>query len=277
MGVVNATPDSFSGDGLYRQPHRAAALARRLERDGADILDVGAESTRPGASPISAREELERLLPALRLIRESCSLPISVDTSKASVATRALEEGAALVNDVSGLRDIALAREVAQSGSGMVLVSSGRVGVREDVVEAVRTDLLRLAQLAEGMGIDRDAILLDPGFGFGKNWRQNLEIVGRLGELVSIGRPVLIGPSRKGTVRRVLGGSPGDRLEGTLALVSVSAALGARVVRVHDVARVRDAVRMIDAVTPFPDHPMQTELRHHTEGAGARDVSTEDA
>jgi dihydropteroate synthase len=260
MGVLNVTPDSFSGDGLLTGPgwlDRVVELGRRMVQEGADLLDVGGESTRPGADPVPLDEELRRVVPAVEALRAAVEVPISVDTTKAEVARRALRAGADLVNDISALRfDPEMARVVAETGCGVVLMhmkgtpKDMQADPRyEDVVAEVREFLAERLRWAEQQGISRDRVVLDPGFGFGKRPEHNLALVRNLRVFRELGCPVLLGPSRKSTIGVVLGGlPPADRVEGTAAVVALAVAYGVDVVRVHDVRVMARVVRMADAV-----------------------------
>ena len=249
MGIVNLTPDSFSGDGLNGDVCAATAQARRMEADGADIIDVGAESTRPGSAPVTADKESARLLPALAAICEAVSIPVSVDTYKADVARQAIAVGAALVNDVWGaLADPDMARVIADAGVPAILMHNRRRAEYADLVPDVIAGLRRIADNARVAGISRRNIILDPGIGFGKTADHNLELLRRLSELRSLGYPLLLGVSRKSTIGRVLGLSPDERLEGTAAAVAMSIAGGADIVRVHDVKEMARVARMTDAI-----------------------------
>jgi len=249
VAVVNATPDSFSGDGVAGDPCRAAELAAAAVRDGAGIVDVGAESTRPGHRPVPAEEEIGRLLPVLAAVRAAVAVPISVDTTKAAVAEAALGAGADLVNDVRGLTgDPDMAAVVARRGVPVVVMHDAAPDGNEDLVTSIVRELARRLDRAVAAGVTAELVVLDPGFGFGKDWRQNLELLRRLGELRVLGRPILAGTSRKGTIGRVLGLPERDRLEGTAATVALAIAGGADLVRVHDVKAMARVARMADAV-----------------------------
>ena len=249
MGIVNATPDSFSGDGLAGRPEEAAELAAAAVADGADLIDVGAESTRPGHTPLGAEEELARLLPVLRAVRARVTVPISVDTNKAAVAAAALDAGADLVNDVRGFTaDPELAAAVAVRGVPAVVMHDVPPDGHGDLLTSILRELFRRLDRAVAAGVAWEKLIVDPGFGFGKDWRQNLELLRRLGELRALGRPILAGTSRKSTIGRVLGLPEGDRLEGTAATVALAIAGGADVVRVHDVRAMARVARMSDAV-----------------------------
>ncbi|HEU5430744.1 MAG TPA: dihydropteroate synthase, partial [Thermomicrobiales bacterium] len=253
MAIVNLTPDSFSGDGVAGDPDRAAALALAAANAGADIVDLGAESTRPGHAPIAAAEELARLLPALRAIRPRVATPISIDTSKAAVAEAALAAGADLLNDVRGLtRDPDLAATAARFGVPVVIMHDVPPDGRGDLVTSVVRELARRLDRALAAGIAWEHLIVDPGYGFGKDWRQNLELLRRQGELRVLGRPILAGTSRKSTIGKVLGTPPADRLEGTAATVALAIAGGADIVRVHDVRPMVRVARMTDAVVRRP-------------------------
>jgi dihydropteroate synthase len=252
MGIVNATPDSFSDGGRFLQPDAAIAHGLRLIDDGAAIVDVGGESTRPGAEPVPAAEELERVRPVLEgLASAATGAQISIDTSKALVAHAALAAGATLVNDVSALRaDQEMAGVVAEAGADCCLVhmlGSSRTMQRtpryDDVVDDVKAFLHERLQYAVGAGIDERRVLLDPGVGFGKTVEHNLQLLARLDELVELGCPLVIGTSRKSFIGRLAGTPAGsDRLAGTLATNVLALERGASVFRVHDVAPVREAL-----------------------------------
>ena len=257
MGIINLTPDSFSGDGLAGNPASAAALALAMVADGADILDLGAESTRPGHTPIGVAEEIARLVPALRAIRARLgpTIPMSVDTSKAAVAAAALDAGANFVNDVRGLTaDPDLAPLVAARGVPVVVMHDIPPDGRGDLITSILRELSRRLDRALAAGIAWDHLIVDPGFGFGKDWRQNLELLRRLGELGVLGRPILAGTSRKSTIGRVLGLPEHDRVEGTAATVALAIAQGADIVRVHDVRAMSRVARMTDAVVRWPQN-----------------------
>ena len=257
MGIVNATPDSFSGDGVL-DPARAAEQARAMVAAGADLIDIGAESTRPGHVAVDAAGEWARLEPVLRAVRAAVCVPISVDTAKAEVAARAFEAGADALNDVHGLRgDPAMASALAESGKPAVLMHNqrGRAG-SGDVIADIAAGLRESLALARAAGVEADRIVLDPGFGFGWQPAENLGLLRRLGELRALGRPLLLGTSRKSTIGAVLGDRPeAGRLWGTAASVALAVEVGADVVRVHDVASMFDVVRTADAaVRGWPPH-----------------------
>ena len=249
MGIINLTPDSFSGDGLAADVDSAVALALQMEADGADIIDIGAESSRPGGSPVSAAEELERLMPGLEAVCAAVKIPVSVDTYKAPVAARAIDAGASIINDVWGfLADGEMARVAADAGVPVVLMHNQREARYHDLVPDVIEGLNRSVSVATGAGVDEGSIIVDPGIGFGKTADHNLELLRRLPEISSMGFPMLLGVSRKSTIGRVLNLPEDDRMEGTAAAVSLSIVGGADIVRVHDVKQMVRVVRMTDAV-----------------------------
>lgn len=268
MGVINITPDSFSGDGVLGGDFlpRVVARARQFAADGADILDLGGESTRPGSTPVSAADELARVEPAVRAVREALpEATISVDTYRAGVAEAALDAGADWINDVWGLRmDPAMAGLAAGRGCPVVIMHNrskpkdveqetrlgGRyVGVQyDDLLGDIRRELAGQVELALKAGVAAAQIILDPGLGFGKTVEQNLELLDRLGELKTLGRPILIGPSRKSFIGYTLDLPPDDRVEGTAAAVAVGIARGADIIRVHDVRAMARVARMTDAI-----------------------------
>jgi dihydropteroate synthase len=249
MGVVNVTPDSFSGDGVGRDVDAAVALGLRMAAEGADIIDVGGESTRPDADEVSAEEELLRVLPVVEALARQATVPISIDTSKAAVASAALKAGAAMVNDVWGLRrDPEMAEVVARSGVPAVVMHNQRGRPFRDVISDIRGGLETSIALAQAAGIPREKLIVDPGFGFGWSERHNLEMLRRLGELRPLGLPMLVGTSRKSTIGAVLGLPVEERLWGTAASVAIAIAHGADIVRVHDVPEMLQVVRIADAV-----------------------------
>lgn len=249
MAVLNVTPDSFSGDGLAGHVDLAIAAGMGASEVGAAILDLGAESTRPGHTPVPATQQVERLLPVLEALRPQTPILISVDTSKAEVAAAAIAAGANLVNDIRGFTDDPeLADVVARAGVPAVVMHDVTPEPGVDIVTSMLRELSRRLDFSASRGVPWDHLIIDPGFGFGKDWRQNLELLRRLGEFRALGRPVLAGLSRKSVIGRVLGLPEQQRLEGTAALVSLAIAGGADIVRVHDVAAMMRVVRMADAV-----------------------------
>ena len=257
MGVLNLTPDSFYGGSRLPGPEAALDRALRMKSDGADLIDLGGESTRPGARPVSAAEEMRRVIPVVRLLAKKAGLPVSIDTSKASVAEAAVGAGASILNDVGALGlDPRMAGTAAKLKVPVVLMHmKGRPRTMQkdprygDVVAEVGAFLRRRMEAAERAGVDPLNLVLDPGFGFGKAPFHNLELTRRLDEIGALGRPILFGPSRKATLGVLLGGAPPqDRLEATLALVTAAVLGGADWVRVHDVKETARAVRMADAL-----------------------------
>ena len=252
MGIVNATPDSFSGDGVT-DIEVALSQARRMEQEGADLIDIGGESTRPETwegSGVPKDEELRRVIPIVERVAAAVSVPVSIDTSKAGVAERAVEAGAALVNDVWGLkRDAQMAATVARLEVPVVLMHNHPGGGYQHLIEEIDASLEESVELARAAGIAEDRIIVDPGIGFGKTREENLEIIRRLPELRRLGFPLLVGPSRKSFIGKTLDLPVDDRLEGTAAAVALSIAGGADIVRVHDVKPMVRVARMSDAIT----------------------------
>lgn len=256
MGIVNVTPDSFSDGGRFLDRDRAVEHALRLVDEGADIIDIGGESTRPGAQPVPLEEELRRVIPVVKELRRLSDVPISVDTYKAEVARQALEAGANIVNDISALRfDPQMARVVAEHDAYVVLMHMQGTPQTmqdnphyDDVIQDILAFLKERIEVAIDAGIKREKIIIDPGIGFGKLLEHNLEILRRLGELRALGRPILIGPSRKSFIGQLTGLPVDQRLEGTIASVVVGVLHGAQIVRVHDVAPVRRALQIVDAI-----------------------------
>ena len=255
MGVVNVTPDSFSDGGLYLDPEAAIAHGRELIEDGAEILDIGGESTRPGAQPVDEAEELARVVPVVEGLA-GLDAEISIDTSKAAVAAAALGAGAGIVNDVTALRgDPEMASVCAEGGATVVLMHmlgdprTMQDDPRyEDVVDDVKAFLGERLEAAVAVGIAEGRVWLDPGIGFGKTAAHNMELLRRLGELRALGRPLVVGTSRKSFIGKVDGSAAGDRLGGTIASSVIAAAEGAEVLRVHDVAEVRQALAVAAAI-----------------------------
>jgi len=257
MGVLNVTPDSFSEGGLYFNTDAAVARALEIERAGADILDVGGESTRPGSEGISAVEELRRILPVLERIRSRLKIPISVDTSKSLVAEAAAGAGAEIINDVTALGRDPRVAEVARRRKLPLILMHMRGEPRtmqkkpfaHDALRDVAAGLKKAAALARRAGIPKSQIILDPGAGFGKSYQQNFELIARLPELARLGYPLLVGTSRKSFIGRALGGVPEtQRIWGTAATVAASILQGAHIVRVHDVAEMVQVARVTDMI-----------------------------
>lgn len=256
MGVINVTPDSFSGDGLGYEVDAAIEQALRFEAEGADILDVGGESTRPpgriygkGATHLSEEEELRRVIPTIERITKEAKIPVSIDTYKASVALRALEAGAAMVNDVWALQADPFMAEVVANAKVAVVLMHNQPGTRyENLIPNVISGLDERMKTALKAGIPEKNIILDPGIGFGKNPGQNVEILQRFDALKVLGRPLLVGTSRKSVIGEVLGLPVDQRLEGTAATIALAIAKGVDMVRVHDVREIVRVVRMSDAI-----------------------------
>lgn len=262
MGILNVTPDSFSGDGVGIDVSAAVARAEAMVADGADIIDVGGESTRPGARPIDIDTEAARVLPVIRRLVARLPVPISVDTCKAEVAERALAAGATMINDVHGLRPpwsnaaderahphvSAMARTVARHGAAVVVMANLRDVRYHDVIGAVQRQLRTSLAIANVAGVAPERVIVDPGFGFGPTPADNLAMVRRLEELRSLGQPLLLGPSRKSTIGLVLGLPVEERVEGTAATVAIAIDRGADIVRVHDVRQIVRTARMTDAL-----------------------------
>jgi dihydropteroate synthase len=255
MGVLNLTPDSFSDGGLFMSRDQAVSHALKMANEGADIIDVGAESTRPGALAISAQEELDRVLPVIETLRRELDIPISVDTSKPQIMREAVSGGVGMINDVKALReDNALATVAALDVPVCLMHMQGEPRsmqtnpIYEDVVREVRDFLSTRRQACLDAGIDEKKILIDPGFGFGKTLEHNLELLRNLSELKSVGAPLLVGLSRKSMIGKAIGLPVDKRLHASVALAILAVRNGANVIRLHDVAATREAVRMVEAV-----------------------------
>ena len=261
MGILNVTPDSFSDGGLFLSVDDAVAHAERLVSEGADIVDVGGESTRPGGEPVSAEEEIGRVVPVIEaLAARFPAVPLSVDTTKSEVARAALDAGAAIVNDISALRfDFYVADAVARAGAGLVLMHSRgtpatmhRLPPVADIMEEVTSSLRASIHMAERRGVKRESIVIDPGIGFGKSQEQNVELMSKLDQLMAAfpEYPLLIGTSRKSFIGRILADDEGnpapasDRLHGTMATVTAAVLKGAHIIRVHDVKAAVETIRV---------------------------------
>ncbi|MCK4507617.1 MAG: dihydropteroate synthase [Desulfuromonadales bacterium] len=257
VGILNVTPDSFSDDGCFCDVASALEQGQRMAREGAALIDIGGESTRPGAPSISAAEELERVIPVIEALHCELALPLSIDTTKSAVAAAAVAAGVEFVNDISGLMfDPQMAEVVAKSGAGLIVMHTrGKPESMQqdtdyvDVVEEVVAALCRSIECAEAAGVPSDKIAIDPGIGFGKDVAGNLELLRRTAALTELDRPIMLGTSRKSFIGRVLAqDDPGDRLAGTLATIALGYAGGARLFRVHDVAAAHQTVLMAQAV-----------------------------
>jgi len=263
MGILNVTPDSFSDGGQFLTLDNALARAEQMIAEGADIIDVGGESTRPGGEPVSVDEEIERVVPVIEVLAKT-NTPISVDTTKSEVARAALDAGAAIVNDISALRfDFYVADAVARAGAGLVLMHSRgtpatmhRLPPVADIMEEVTSSLRASVHMAERRGVKRESIVIDPGIGFGKTQEQNLQLIARLDQLIAAfpDYPLLIGTSRKSFIGRILADESGtpapaeDRLHGTMATITAAILHGAHIIRVHDVKAAAETIRVVDSI-----------------------------
>jgi dihydropteroate synthase len=268
MGILNVTPDSFSDGGQFVSLEKALAHAEQMIAEGADIIDVGGESTRPGGEPVSIEDEIARVVPVIEALSKRFETPLSVDTTKSEVARAALDAGAAIVNDISALRfDFYVADAAARAGAGLVLMHSRgtpatmhRLPPVADIMEEVVSSLRASLHMAERRGVARESIVIDPGIGFGKSHEQNLELIARLDELIAAfpDYPLLIGPSRKSFIGKILAddsGSPApasNRLNGTMAVVTAAVLKGAHIVRVHDVKATSETIRIADRIRFHP-------------------------
>lgn len=256
VGVLNVTPDSFSDGGLAFEPERAIARALEMQSEGADIIEIGGESTRPGSMRLSTSEELSRVLPVLRGLAGRLDVPIAIDTYKSEVASAAISEGASIINDVSALRfDPAIADVVRQEQAALVLMhmrgdpeSMQKLAPSADIFAEIESDLGIAIRLSELRGVDRNQLVIDPGIGFGKTLDQNLAILNNLDRFESFDLPLMIGTSRKSFIGRLTGKTEGERIMGTAASVAAAIIRGAHIVRVHDVKQIVDVVRVTDAL-----------------------------
>ena len=256
MGIVNVTPDSFFDGGRFYDPQQAVAHAVKLVEEGADLLDIGAESTRPGALSVDEEEEHRRLIPVVAAVAKAVSVPISVDTSKAAVARAAIDAGAVMINDVTALRgDTTMIEVVAKTGAGLVLMhmqgtpeSMQRSPHYEDVIEDITRFLAERARFAMDRGVAHERIVLDPGIGFGKTLTHNIDLLANLHAFLQLGFPLLVGPSRKGFIGQLTRQSPEGRAWGTAGVVALAVEHGANILRVHDVAPMKDVVTVADAI-----------------------------
>jgi dihydropteroate synthase len=263
MGILNVTPDSFSDGGQFLTLDNALAHAEQMITEGADIIDVGGESTRPGGEPVSIEEEIERVVPVIEALARTTDTPISVDTTKSEVARAALDAGAAIVNDISALRfDFYIADAVAREGAGLILMHSrGTPGTMHrlppvaDIMEEVTSSLRASVHMAERRGVKRESIVIDPGIGFGKTQEQNLELIAKVDQLIAAfpGYPLLIGTSRKSFIGRILADAPPEeRLHGTMATITAAILKGAHLVRVHDVKATAETIRVALSIRENP-------------------------
>ncbi|MCM8789827.1 MAG: dihydropteroate synthase [Candidatus Omnitrophica bacterium] len=261
MGILNLTPDSFSGDGWFKTHSKgfsAEALvdfAQKMVEDGADIIDVGGESTRPGARPVSIKEELSRTIPVIKVLTKKVKVPISIDTFKPEVAKQALDNGVNIVNDISGLKNPKMCRVIAKYKAGAVMMhmkgnpqtmqtNPQYANLIDEISAYLQAGLFR----AQDYGIDIEKLIIDPGLGFGKTFEHNLEILNNLGDFKVLGRPILVGPSRKSFIGKILGKLPKERLPGTISACVLAVKNGASIVRVHDIKEVSEALKVSDAI-----------------------------
>jgi dihydropteroate synthase len=249
MGILNVTPDSFSDGGDFVSLKKAVERAKQMAAEGADLIDIGGESTRPGAERISLMEELRRVIPIVEAISSAIDLPISVDTYKAEVARQALKAGAHLINDVWALQgDVEMARVIVDFGCPVVLMHNRKEANYNHFLTDIVEDLKKSIEQAEKSGIDRKQIILDPGIGFAKDYEQNLLLMNHLHELVALGYPVLLGTSRKSMIRQTLQLPADDVVEGTAATVVLGIAQGCQIIRVHDIRQMKRVAAMTDAI-----------------------------
>lgn len=249
MGILNVTPDSFSDGGKYNQVERAVAHAKKLVRDGAEIIDIGGESTRPQAKYVSAEEELARLIPVIEILHQELDVPISVDTYKAEVALRSIRAGAHIINDVWGAtKDPDMARIAAELDVPIILMHNRQEARYDSLMDDICKDLLAMVRNVRQAGVKEENIILDPGIGFAKNFEENLTVMHHLERIVELGYPVLLGTSRKSMIGHALNLPTDDRLEGTAATVALGIAKGCQIVRVHDVKEMSRVCRMMDAM-----------------------------
>jgi dihydropteroate synthase len=255
MGILNVTPDSFSDGGRYNSLKRAVDRARRMVEEGADLIDVGGESTRPGHVPVSLEEELERVIPVIEALVREVDVPLSVDTYKAEVARQALEAGAHMINDVWGFKkDPDMARVAARFDVPVILMHNRETpAVYDSLLDDICRDLMESVRIAREAGVREARIILDPGIGFAKTYEENLEVMRRLERIVELGFPVLLGTSRKSMIGHALDLPVDQRVEGTAATVVLGIAKGCRIVRVHDVKEMVRVARMTDAILYGPD------------------------
>lgn len=257
MGILNVTPDSFSDGGCYLTPEQAVDHARQMLADGADIIDVGGESTRPGYEPVSAEIEMSRVLPVIRKIHQELGCPISIDTYKSDVAEAAVLAGACIINDINGLQvDSAMADVAARYRSGVILMHNARIYRNSDstppsdgdIIDNVKAFLRKSIRIAERAGVQSENMMVDPGVGFGETAAESLVVIARLDELQELGLPVLLGPSRKRFIGHVLGQTATSRLIGTCAAVAMGVSRGVDFVRVHDTMEIAETILMADAI-----------------------------
>ena len=260
MGIINVTPDSFSGDGLYNSKSNdycklALLKAEQMLKEGADIIDIGGQSTRPGAKTISVKEEMLRTIAVVKLLAKKINAPISIDTTRVEVAKAALDNGAVMLNDISGLRDCRLAHIAAKYNAAVVIMhmlgvplNMQKIIAYQSFMDDLTTHLLLSIKRAEACGIKPNKIVIDPGIGFGKTLEHNLELIRKLADFKVLGKPILLGPSRKSFIGKILGTNEKKRTVGTLATCVVAAQRGAHILRVHDVFEVNQALKIVQAI-----------------------------
>ena len=257
MGILNVTPDSFSGDGVYQDVDKAVEIAERMVEDGADIIDIGGESTRPGSKPVTIEEEIKRTIPVIKKLSKRINAIISIDTAKSEVARFALENGASIVNDITGLGSDQKMIDVVRGFGAKIVVMhiKGTPQTMQDnpeygnLLQEIKGKLKTIIEKAVAGGIKKENIIIDPGIGFGKTLEHNLQILNRLFELKELGLPVLVGPSRKSFIGKLTGAEPDKRIFGTIASVAIAIKNGADIIRVHDVKEIKQAVLVSDAIT----------------------------
>ncbi|PIP67571.1 MAG: dihydropteroate synthase [Candidatus Omnitrophica bacterium CG_4_9_14_0_2_um_filter_42_8] len=261
MGVLNVTPDSFSGDGVYQDADKAVEAALKMVEDGADIIDIGGESTRPGAEPVTTEEEIKRVILVIKKLSKRISAPISIDTAKSEVAKQALDNGALIVNDITGLESdpgmIGIIREFNANvvvmhikGTPQTMQKNPSYG---NLIEEIKDKLKNIIEKAVKGGIKKENIIVDPGIGFGKTLEHNLEILNRLSEFKELKQPVLVGPSRKSFIGKLTGEEPCGRIFGTAASVALAIKNGADIIRVHDVKEMKQVAVVSDAISRSGD------------------------
>lgn len=256
MGILNVTPDSFSDGGQFTDVENAISHAKQMQLEGADIIDIGGESTRPGFSPVTAQEELQRVLPVIRRLSLEVDLPISIDTYKAETAKMALEAGASIINDIWGAKaDPEMALVAAAFDVPIILMHNRHDMNYRDLMADIITDLKESVHIVQKAGVSEENIVLDPGIGFAKTYEQNLEVMDRLGEITALGYPVLLGTSRKSMIAKALDLPKEERVEGTGATVCLGIEKGCQIVRVHDVLPIKRMATMMDAMLKRPRTP----------------------
>jgi len=257
MGILNVTPDSFSGDGIYGNEDKAVEIAEKLIQDGADIIDIGGESTRPGAVPVTIEEEIKRTIPVIKKLAKRTKTPISIDTSKSDVARLALENGASIINDITGMESDEKISEAAKDFDAKVVLMhiKGTPRTMQDnpiygnLIQEIKNRLKAIAGKAMAVGVRKENIIIDPGIGFGKTLEHNLEILNRLSEFKELGFPILIGPSRKSFIGKITGAEPAERIFGTAAAVAIAIRNGADIIRVHDAKEMKQVVAVAEAIS----------------------------